>query len=187
MTRLRATGLCLALSLAIGAGACGGDEKPAAPSVKRSAKPMASAELRWATPDGFKEETTPKPMRLATFTFPKVEGDTADAELTITRVGGDRDSNIRRWKGQIPGAELVIAEESLGDLKITFVTLEGTFIGMPQPGAIQVPKDGYVMVVAMVEWPGHGDAHFFKLTGPAGTVEKARPAFEAMVRGLKHD
>lgn len=187
MTTLRVTGLCLALSLAIGAGACGGEEKPAAPSAKRSAKPMASAELRWSTPDGFKEDTTPKPMRLATFTFPRVEGDGEDAELTVTRVGGDKDSNIRRWKGQIPGAEPVVTEETVGELKLTFVTLEGTFIGMPQPGAIQKPKEGFTMVVAMVEWPGHGDAHFFKLTGPSATVEKARPAFEAMVRGLKHD
>lgn len=185
-----------ALALSLTLVACGDEAaKPtssASANAKKSAAPAAapagSGGLKWTAPSGFTADSTPKPMRLATYTFPKAEGDNDDAELTVTQVGGDKDSNIARWKGQFAGGapETDVREETVGDLKVTFVSMRGTFMGAVAMGSVPQSKDGYTMLVAMVEWPGHGNPHFFKLVGPDTTVEKAKPAFESMVRGLTH-
>lgn len=154
-----------------------------------AAAPAGASGLKWTAPSGFTADSTPKPMRLATYTFPKVDGDKDDAELTVTQVGGDKDSNVARWKGQFAGGDPAteVREETIGDLKVTFVSMQGTFMGSVGMGnGAPQAKSGYTMLVAMVEWPGHGNPHFFKLVGPDATVEKAKPAYEAMVRGLTH-
>lgn len=175
---------------------CGDEAAKSTPSVTSAnanksgapAAPAGAGGLKWTTPSGFTADSAQKPMRLATFTFPKVEGDKDDAELTVTQVGGDKDSNVARWKGQFAGGDPAteMRDETVGDLKVTFISMQGTFMGGVGMGAVPQSKSGYTMLVAMVEWPGHGNPYFFKLVGPDATVEKAKPAYEAMVRGLTH-
>ncbi len=135
----------------------------------------------WKAPDAWKLLDHPSPMRLATYTIPKAEGDAEDAELSVTRVGGDVASNIQRWSGQFEGSpQPKTSERSAGDLKITVVELEGTYSGMAMPGqGAAGPKQNFAMLAAIVE--GGGDAHFFKMTGPKKTIDAARGGFDELV------
>ena len=148
----------------------------------------AQAGVTWTAPSAFASVQHPSPMRLATYKFAKVEGDADDAEMTVTRVGGDAQANINRWKNQFdPPAEADQSERTVGDLKVTVVRMSGTYQGMAMPGAPAAgPKPGYTMLAAIVVWPGHGDPTFFKLTGPSKTVDAARPAFDQLVASLAH-
>lgn len=143
--------------------------------------------IKWTAPAAF--TTADKgPMRLASYRFAKAAGDADDADLSVTQVGGDMNSNISRWKGQFdPPAEADIAERTVGDLKVTVVNMGGTYKGMSMPGAPPSgPKEGYALLAAIVSWEGHGDPYFFKLTGPKNTVDAARPAFEELINSLAH-
>ena len=103
----------------------------------------------------------------------------------VTQVGGDLESNINRWKGQFQGgSEPTRTEKKVGELKVTIVEINGTFAGSGMPGApAGSPKEGWALLAAVVEREGH-DAHFFKMTGPRGTVEAARPAFDELIGSL---
>lgn len=137
--------------------------------------------IAWKAPEGWPLVEHPSPMRLATYRIPKAEGDADDGEMTVTRVGGDIESNISRWSSQFEGSPAPKrSDRSSGDLKVTVVELEGTFQGMAMPGqAGSGPKQGFAMLAAIVE--AGGDAHFFKLTGPKKTVEAARGGFDELV------
>jgi hypothetical protein len=152
-----------------------------------SPTPAGPNAITWKAPAAF--ATADKgPMRLASYKFAKAAGDADDADLSVTQVGGDMNSNIARWKGQFdPPAEADIAERTVGDLKVTIVNMGGTYKGMAMPGAGAAgPKEGYALLAAIVSWEGHGDPYFFKLTGPKATVDAARPAFEELVTSLTH-
>ena len=149
--------------------------------------PAGGDAIKWTAPAVF--ATADKgPMRLASYKFAKAAGDADDADLSVTQVGGDMNSNISRWKGQFdPPAEADIAERTVGDLKVTVVNMSGTYKGMAMPGAGAAgPKEGYALLAAIVTWEGHGDPYFFKLTGPKNTVDAARPAFDELAGSLAH-
>lgn len=137
--------------------------------------------IAWKAPEAWTLVNHPSPMRLATYRIPKAEGDAEDGEMTVTRVGGDVESNIKRWSSQFEGTpEPKRTDRSAGDIKITVVELEGTFQGMTMPGQPPGgPKQGFAMLAAIVE--AGGDAHFFKLTGPKKTVDGARGGFDELV------
>jgi hypothetical protein len=159
--------------------------RAAASSANKPAPPAGGGQIRpsnltWTAPAAFTLVPSPSPMRLATY---KV-GD--GGELTVSQVGGDVKANIDRWKGQFTEPkERELAETTIGELKVTLVWFEGTYAGMAPPGgAPGAAKADWAMLSAIVEWPNHGDPHFFKLTGPKGAVEAARPAFDELVQSL---
>jgi hypothetical protein len=174
---------------------CSSDE-PKAPSTEaKSAAPQASgatpgktpggakeSTLAWTAPASFEPANNPSPMRLATYKIKPADGDTEGAELSVSQAGGDVTSNVERWKKQFTGEPRSNVEErTVGALKVTVVTVEGTFTGMAMPGgAAAGPKDSWMMLGAIVEG-AKGDPHFFKLTGPAKTVESARKAFDELI------
>ena len=128
-------------------------------------------------------------MRIATYKVTKADGDADDAELSITQVGGDVASNIERWKGQFEGGPAPKTEErTVGDLKVTVVSVEGTYKGMSMPAAGPgEPKKEWALLGAVVEWPGHGDSFFFKMTGPKKTIDGARGGFDELLGSLAHE
>ncbi|NUO54676.1 MAG: hypothetical protein HOV80_38035 [Polyangiaceae bacterium] len=142
---------------------------------------VKESSITWKAPEAWTVVNHPSPMRLATYRIPKAEGDAEDGELTVTRVGGDVQSNIQRWSKQFEGSPAPkTSERTAGDMKVTIVELEGTFSGMAMPGqAAAGPKPDYAMLAAIVE--GTGDPHFFKLTGPKKTVDAARGGFDELV------
>ncbi|MBK7400357.1 MAG: hypothetical protein IPJ34_29910 [Myxococcales bacterium] len=144
--------------------------------------PRLDPSLSWLAPKRWKIVHHKSTMRIATYDVPHAAGDTEDAELSITRAGGDSASNVGRWTVQF-GAEghksAKTEGRTLAGLKATFVEIHGSYQGM----GMNEPKAGYRLLGAIVETTG--GSHFFKLVGPEKSVEAARAEFEAFLSSLK--
>ncbi|MEO6419494.1 MAG: hypothetical protein ABIP39_08820 [Polyangiaceae bacterium] len=145
---------------------------------------LAVGELSWDAPATWPKVWSPSPMRKATYSIPKAEGDKDNGELTVTEVGGGLDANIERWAGQFGNAEIKRAEQTAGALKITTVEMHGTYHGgMPNGQGGEGPKEGYALLAAVVTDP-KGTLTFFKLVGPAKTLSAAHPDFDKFVKTI---
>ncbi len=188
----------LLMALALVAVAC--SDEPKAPSAEAAKSTTAvssntaapakqggprESTLKWTAPASFELVDKPSPMRLATYKVKPAEGDSEGAELSVSQAGGDTTSNIERWKKQFSGdVRSNVEERTVGALKVSVVTIEGTFMGMSMPGApASGPKENSMLLGAIVEGT-KGEAHFFKLTGPAKTVDSARKAFDELVQSF---
>ena len=143
--------------------------------------------LSWKQPAGWKADA-PRAMRAATYLVPAAKGDSEGAECGVFYFGqgqgGGVEQNIQRWVGQFEGGKAPIQKkEKLGGFEVTTVEVDGTFASsMGGPMGAKTPKAGYKLLGAIVEAPG-GNV-FFKLTGPAKTVEAARADFIKMLKGV---
>ncbi len=134
--------------------------------------------------EGF-EKNVPSPgsMRLATYRIPHAKDDKEDAEMSVTQVGGDVESNVSRWVGQFQEKPTPIRKEfTLGNIKATVVKLSGTFTAGAMMGETAEPKPNYALLAMIVE--AGGDPYFFKMTGPAATVTAATEDFSELVKSL---
>jgi hypothetical protein len=141
-----------------------------------------TAGVTWTAPPRWEKVPHASSMRIATYRIPHVAGDAEDAELSVTRAGGDTDANIDRWLGQFDEAGRKTAkrtERMVDGLRVILVEIEGEYSGMGSPE----PAPGYAMKSAIVETAG--TKHFFKLTGPAKTVEAARAELVSLVDSVR--
>ena len=95
------------------------------------------------------------------------------------------DANIDRWLAQFT-AEAGPAKpsrkvETVKGIRVTRVSTEGTY-SSGMPGGPRTPRTGFALLGAIAE--GSGGNVFFKFTGPARTVKKAAPQFEALIHSL---
>jgi hypothetical protein len=131
-------------------------------------------------------------MRAATYKVPAAKGDTEDAECAVFYFGqgqgGSVDDNLKRWYGQFSqpdgkasDAAAKTKKEKIGGLPVTTVDLAGTYTGSSMMGPT-TPKPGFRLLGAIVEGP-QGPV-FFKLTGPAKTVESSRAAFKKLLETM---
>jgi hypothetical protein len=162
-----------------------------AKSVPRAAPGALARGLRTlgltaALPEGWVEESSTSQFRLATLRLPRIEGDEADGELSVTAAGGTVEANIERWRGQFSEAPEPITRERTtpGGIEVTLVEMAGTFSagGMGQPST---PQPGTRLLGAVAKIPGGGEQLLFlKGWGPAATMERWKEAFEAFVDSL---
>ena len=119
--------------------------------------------LRWRAPAGW--QTKPgSAMRKGSYA---VGG---DAEVAVTAFPGDVGgvlANVNRWRGQVGLAPISDAELSQAALPIDVNGLH--FVVIDAAGSSSR------IVAALLPW--QGATWFFKLTGPADAVGKARPEF----------
>ncbi|MDW8266523.1 MAG: hypothetical protein RMJ52_14455 [Gemmataceae bacterium] len=145
-------------------------------------------------PAEWKEEPPSNQMRYMQFRLPRVEGDSADAELVIFRgLGGSAKANIERWKGQFQPPEgkkiddvAKVSEFKVGDVPVTYLDISGTYLDkFPPfaPNAKTVPKPNYRMLA--VHFDGPKNVYHIKLVGPAKTVAKYQQGFEEWVKAFK--
>lgn len=193
--------LVLTFVLGFGAAAC---DKPAEPTPTatperaasptpapnapaKEAAPARPTEVVYEAPAGWQKAENPNPMRKATYKIPHAEGDSDDAELSVSQAGGTVDANVQRWAGQFErGKDEPVTRKQIkvGDLDVTVVELHGTFAGGGMPGAPSAgPKPSWALLGAIVET--QGSLTFFKLTGPEKTVQSAKPAFDKFVEGFR--
>jgi hypothetical protein len=126
-------------------------------------------------------------MRVATY----VVAGAKDAEAGQCAVfyfgqgqGGGIDDNVTRWERQFkgqPGAKR--DRRTVAGLTVHLVDIQGTYTN-PGGGMMQSQgeKPGYRLLGAIVEAP-QGNV-FFKLTGPAATIQAAEAGFGALVDSL---
>ena len=189
--------LCI-LSLSFVLGGCsqnfqGGEgvqeEKPSP-----SAATAAAGGIAWESPSRWKLGPR-RPMRAATYKIPANPGDAEDAECAVFYFGpgqgGGIQANLRRWYGQFeqpngrPSSEVAATNErTRNGLKITTVSLSGTYLFSPAPMSPQKErKPNFHLLAAIVEAP-QGPV-FFKLTGPSKTVLNAEREFNALLDSLR--
>jgi hypothetical protein len=122
-------------------------------------------------------------MRIATYHVPRAPGETEEAELSVSRAGGTATSNADRWMAQFDRTAVGTREErTIQGFKVTFVSANGTFLGGGMMGTPSSPRTGWALLGAIIETPG--SSYFFKLVGPANTVNTARAPFQGMIAGM---
>ncbi len=154
-------------------------------------------DLAWDDPAGWQRVQPSSMMRRAQYSIPAVAGETGNAELTVITFGpgqgGDNDSNIERWYGQVVQADGRATRDvatrrtfTVGAMNVTEVEAAGRIGGaggMQMPGMAAAPSFEHGrLLAAIVETPN--GPWFFKMTGPDQTVAGARGAFETMLRSL---
>lgn len=144
--------------------------------------PRVGPSLSWVAPPRWQARPHVSSMRIATYEIPHAPGDAENPELSITRAGGDLSVNADRWIAQFDPAAKATAKKTdrtIAGVRALFVEVRGAYQGLD----MAEPEPGFLLLGAIVETP-HG-AHFFKLTGPAKSVEAARPELEALLGSLK--
>lgn len=172
------------------------DQQPTGQGSGAEAKPAANAAggLQWEVAAPLVAVPPASSMRAAEY---KVEGnDSADAAvLTVfyfgTGQGGSVDANLERWIGQFQqpdGADNRTAakldDQEIAGMAVKRLDLRGTFMGGmgPMQGS-GGPQPDHRVLGAIVSGP-KGPV-FFKLLGPAATVDKAQGAFDALISSIK--
>ncbi|MBI2619447.1 MAG: hypothetical protein HYW57_05145 [Ignavibacteriales bacterium] len=155
---------------------------------KKAAKQGQTAGgISWAPPESW----TPAhdlPMRVATYTVPRAEGDVEPGECGVFYFGKDQggsvDMNIERWGSQFMGESMVEKTTTvINDLDVVIVRIAGTYLSPAGPSQIsQGQKADYKLLGAIVEAP-EGRV-FFKCTGPGKTIEQAEGPFMEMMNSL---
>lgn len=151
----------------------------------------AASGVKWTPPARW--QTGPdKPMRAATYLIPAASGDSEGAECAVfMNIGGGVDANLKRWIGQFEQPDGSSSEakaqqkkETINGFPVTLVDLTGTFTGGGVAmGGPATKKSAYRLLGAIVETP-QGEV-FFKLTGPAKTVQAAQSEFQSLLKSLK--
>jgi hypothetical protein len=129
-------------------------------------------------------------MRAATYAVPAAAGDREDAECAVFYFGqgqgGDVDANIQRWLGQFqekPAAPPKPKKQTISGLPVTVIEHSGTYLAAGPMAASGSPKSGFKLIGAIVEGP-QGNV-FFKLTGPAKTVDASSAGFQKMLQSMR--
>ena len=140
--------------------------------------------FKFARPAEWKWVAVTSPMRKAQLAVPGKEG-AKPAEMTFFHFGaggaGGVDANVKRWLGQFQsqdGADKV-EPETLGGIKVMFVSTTGTFSGGMPGGAPAAPLENYALLGAILD---HADGPVFvKMTGPVDVVSAAAKQFHAFI------
>lgn len=154
---------------------------PAPPDSTAPTDPTAPGDLSFQLPEGWQEVTPSSNMRLAQAIIP---GPGGDAEMAVFFFGegggGGTEANIQRWIGQVePTAEPERGNFEAGSYQVTWVEVDGTLKAGQMGGPAEAQPDS-TLLGAVVEGPG--GPWFFKVTGPADTIEAQKDAFFDMLR-----
>ena len=165
------------------------------PTTATPASPLGQAGERQAlgplsavAPKGWVAQQPSSSMRVAQYGLP---GPAGEATLGIfffgPGQGGGVEANIERWYGQFKQEDGQPAQgrrwtRQVGDIEITGVDVSGTFsAGMGMGNA--EPQAGYRMLGAIAVH--HSGMVFFKMTGPAQTIEQWTASFDEFMGSLQ--
>ncbi len=188
----------MVVTLSLGAAGCSGPSKPAGgagpetattPAQKGGANPAsAGPTLKFTAPADWVSEQPSSSMRQAQYRLPKVDGDPEDADLAVFFFpggGGTVQENIDRWVAQFqkpdgtPVAGNISKREAHG-IPITIVDVSGIYLsGSSAMMGETKPKPNFRMLAAVAETPA--GLWFFKLTGPARTIERWAASFHSFL------
>ena len=148
----------------------------------------AAGGLRWTVPERW-EATAQRPMRVATYKIPAAAGSgTEDGECGIFYFGkgqgGSVEENLERWTAQFEAsAPLKKSVRTVNRLKVHTIEIAGTYLSPGGPMMqSQGKRPGWRLSGTIVEAPE--GLVFFKCTGPAATIEKARKELDALLASL---
>jgi hypothetical protein len=152
-----------------------------------------AAGLRFTLPRAWTRVPTLAETRAAQYRIPSAPGDTADTDFAVffrgEGQGGGAAEHLERWyarfvqrDGRSSRDVAMVTTQTVGDLRVTAIDLSGTWIGAAaQPTGAGI--SGYRLLGAVVEGPG--GPWTLEILGPAATVERAKPDFDALLRSLE--
>ena len=161
--------------------------------VKLDGTPTTLAGVTFTPPSTWKD-LGPSGMRQANYPFGPTDGESDSATVAVFHfgqgMGGDVQSNIERWIGQMALPDGSDPHKAAGQTQFTadgmpvhWVQVSGTYASGGMMGAPPVPKPDYIMAAAVLE-TAQGNL-FFKLTGPQKTATKMIEGFKAMMMAVK--
>ncbi len=134
----------------------------------------ASTGLDWNDPTGWKREPG-EGFRVATYHLP---GEAECSVISLSGPAGGDLANVNRWRGQMGLTDvtsltgLAVSQKTpLGTATVVTFDGAGAQAGRRMVGAIVMADD--------VSW-------FFKLTGPKGAVDQAKPGLLKLLGSLRH-
>jgi hypothetical protein len=158
----------------------------AAPGEAAAPEP-ADTGLDWNVPGDWTIDLA-QGMRLATYLIPATGG-SQNAECAVyyfgPEQGGGVDANLQRWMGEFkPLEKHDIRKREPSGVPVTRLEAHGTYVAHSMRGP-EEPKElpKWALMGAVVEGP-KGDI-FFKLTGPAATVDAAAKDFDGMLESMR--
>lgn len=202
---MRTTGLrsTLAIGLLIGLAACSGKQEQDTtgqlsplPGGSGTASSAASSAARpdaptYELPNGWVRQKPMTTMRVEEFKLPG-KGDGGDAEMAVFHfpgTGGSVQDNIDRWIGQFTQPDGSSSKDAssmstfeVADHEVTMVDVAGTYDpGMMSTGSGPMPR--HRMLAAIIVAPD--GPWFYKLVGPAATVDSWQSSFEQFAHSLR--
>jgi hypothetical protein len=143
--------------------------------------------MTWDVPKDWLTEIKGE-VRLATYVVPGKSG-ANDGECAVYYFGpgqgGSTEANLTRWRDEFePLDRSDVGHREVGGVKVTTLDASGTYAGhtMRQEDR-SGPSPHWGLLAAIAEGP-NGNV-FFKLSGPAATVQAARPAFGRMIGSIR--
>ena len=147
--------------------------------------------MSWMAPASWQVQPPSNSMRRAQY---KVSGPGGDGECVVFYFGpgqgGAPMENAQRWAGQFaqpggtnPLAAMKTRTGQANGVPVLFVETTGSYAAGAMTGGPVEVKPGWALLGAVVE--GADANWFFKLTGPAATVEAQRAAFDQMIASVK--
>lgn len=153
----------------------------------------SAAGIVWTVPPTWQLQGG-RPMRIATYAIPAVQGDPEAGECAVfffgSGQGGNVELNVARWRDQFEStdgksAELNMTASTINGFKIHTVSVTGTYLASMGPMFEngQAKKPGYKMVGAIIEAP-EGNV-FIKFIGPEKTVTNEDGVFKELLNSVK--
>ncbi len=157
------------------------------PDVSSMSSGSAVAGVTWTVPSGWTQGPQ-KQMRVATYNVPPANGDQEGGECGVFYFGPDQGGavqmNIDRWISQFENAKPKQTAKEVNGMKVEVVEIAGTYLAPSGPMMESSgKKTNYRLLGAIVGAP-EGSV-FFKLTGPAKTIQATEGDFNALVSSLK--
>ena len=166
------------------------------PPIRTEATRRAQdAGLRYSVPQAWERIPAPSDMRAAQYKITgAADGEADDAEVVLfffgEGKGGTTEANLERWYGQFTQADgkpskdkAVVTVRTVSGFKVTSVDLSGIYTAQMKPGEGAAPRPDTRMLAAAIEGPG--GPWFFRMIGPAATVNAAAGDFEQMLSSLE--
>ena len=152
--------------------------RPAA-GTPGSPAPAAASNATWTAPKDWKQDPTPRDMRLATFHVG--EGD-AKTEVQVSKFpvatfSNDPAGNINRWRQQVGLAPAENPAAANAPQAVTVADTPGYLFDLNNPA------NGKRQLVAMLQ--RGEEIWYFKILGPARTVTDQKPAFETFLKSVQ--
>jgi hypothetical protein len=157
-------------------------------ALTKEAAEQTAAGVTWSYPAKW-TKGGPRTMRVVTYVIPAAEGDSEAAECAVsyfgTAAGGDVEMNIQRWAGQFEGASAPVRkDDKLNGMNIAKVEISGAYLAPSGPMMeSQGKKENFKLFGAIVDAP-EGKL-FFKMTGPAKTVQGVAAEFDALLGSIE--
>ena len=163
----------------------GGAGAPAAPG-EAAAPGAADPGVAWSVPKRWTIDLA-QGMRVATYLVPAAGGEGAECAVYYfgPGQGGGVDANLERWMGEFqPLEKHDVRKLKPGGIEVTRIEARGTYAAHSMRGS-EAPgqKPNWALMGAIVSGP-KGDV-FFKLTGPAATMERAAKEFDGMLGSVR--